>query len=91
MAQIRIGGIYHHFTLRDNIVEYNRQIEENELSTRKYRQPCRTHYRVKLSFEGKIDADKARDMAAEYLRINFSSARAVVAIHHNTAHTHTYT
>lgn len=77
--------------LRQNIIEYNRQKEQDELSRpRRGGGKTRTHYRVKLSFEGKVNTDKAREMAAEYLRENFPKARAVAAIHQDTKHTHAH-
>ncbi len=77
--------------LRSNIVEYNRQREEDELkAVRRGGGETRTHYRCKLSFEGKIDNGKARELAREYLEKNFSNARAVAVVHQDTRHTHVH-
>ncbi len=77
--------------LRQNIIEYNRQREQDELNrARRGGGVTRTHYRIKLSFEGQVDTNKAREMAARYLRENFPKARAVVAIHQDTEHTHAH-
>ncbi len=78
-------------SLRSNVIEYNRQREEDELqAVRRGGGKTRTHYRCKLSFEGKVDTDKAREMAKEYLEKNFPKARAVAAVHQDTRHTHVH-
>ena len=77
--------------LRQNIIEYNRQMEQDELNrARRGGGETRTHYRIKLSFEEKVDTDKAREMAARYVRESFPKARAVVAVHQDTQHTHAH-
>lgn len=75
--------------LKQNVVEYNRQREEDELTRRRTGSgQTRTHYRCKLSFEEKISTEKAREMAREYLEQNFAGARAIAAVHQDTKHTH---
>jgi Relaxase/Mobilisation nuclease domain len=75
--------------LRDRIVEYNRQQEEDERA-RPHRGggEARTHYRAVASFEGKVDTDKAREMGREWVERNFPNSRAVVSVHQDTNHTH---
>jgi hypothetical protein len=76
---------------RRNIIEYNRQREEDELTRpRRGGGQTRTHYRCKLSFEGKITTERAREMAKEYLERNFPTAQALAAVHQDTAHTHVH-
>ena len=78
--------------MRERVVEYNRQREQDEL-----RRPrrggsgeVRTHYRCRMSFEGKVDTEKALALAAEYLEKSFPNARAVACVHQDTAHTHVH-
>jgi hypothetical protein len=75
--------------MRRRIVEYNHQQEERELERphRKDRK-VRTHYRCKLSFEGKIDTSKAQEMAQEYIQDCFPNARVLAAVHQDTDNTH---
>ena len=60
---------------------YNREEEETK---------GRTHYRMVLSWEGKEESDKAREMAHEHLKENFPDARAIVAVHQDTDQTHAH-
>lgn len=64
---------------------YNREEEELEQNGN-----GRTHYRMILSWEGKEDSDKAREMTHEYLQENFKDSRAVVAVHQDTDQTHAH-
>jgi hypothetical protein len=59
---------------------YNREDEETG----------RNHYRLTLTWEGKEDTEKARQMSQEYLKENFKDSRAIVAIHQDTDHTHAH-
>ncbi len=59
---------------------YNREDEEKG----------RTHYRVTLTWEGKEDTAKAREMSQEYLKENFKDSRAIVAVHQDTNKTHAH-
>ncbi len=76
---------------RCKIVEYNRQQEQDELARkRRGGGTTRTHYRCKVSFEGKVSTEKAHQMVKEYLEQNFPMARAVAAVHQDTRHTHVH-
>ncbi|MDQ3649818.1 MAG: hypothetical protein M3458_05955 [Acidobacteriota bacterium] len=76
---------------RQKIVEFNRQREQDELARKRTGGgTTRTHYRCKVSFEGKVDTKKAHEMVKEYLEKNFPTARAVAAVHQDTAHTHVH-
>lgn len=76
---------------RANLVEYARQREEDERA-RPMRGggEARTHYRGQLSFEEKIDTERARELAGEYMRENFPGARGFATIHQDTEHTHAH-
>ncbi len=69
---------------------------ENKINARSYaynredEEKGRTHYRVTLSFEGKEETEKAREMAHEHLKENFPDARAIVAVHQDTEQTHAH-
>ena len=74
---------------KENIIAYAGQKEEDELRRpRKGTGEARTHYRVTVSFEGKIETEKARAMGEEYLQKQFPNARAVGMVHQDTEHTH---
>lgn len=78
--------------LRDNLVAYCRQQEEDE--DRRPRRgghgETRTHYRLVLSFEEQVDTREARDLADDYLGRTFPDARALAAVHQDTEHTHVH-
>jgi hypothetical protein len=86
-----VTGANDYKELRERIVEYNRQQEEDERA-RPHRGSgeVRTHYRAIASFEGKVDTDKARDMGREWVERNFPNSRAVVSVHQDTEHTHVH-
>lgn len=48
----------------------------------------RSHYRIKISFEDKIDTNLALTLAKEYMVKHFPDARFVAACHQNTDNTH---
>ena len=78
--------------LRDQLEEYCRQQEDAELS-RPFRGghgETRTHYRLVLSFEERVDTREARDLAGDYLEQTFPDARALAAVHQDTDHTHVH-
>jgi hypothetical protein len=50
----------------------------------------RNHYRVVLDLDVKEDTDRAKQMAHEFLQKEFPNARAIVAIHQDTDHTHAH-
>lgn len=72
---------------RVNALSYahNREEEEMFLSAR-----GRTHYRMILSWEGKEETMRAKEMTHEFLKENFKDSRAVVAVHQDTEHTHAH-
>lgn len=76
---------------RANLTEYARQRDEDERArpTRGGGE-ARTHYRAQLSFEGRVDAERAREMASEYMRENFPNARGFAVVHQDTEHTHAH-
>ncbi len=77
--------------LRQNVIEYNRQREEDELTTkRRGGGKTRTHYRCRFSFEGEVDGERALGLAREFLGKNFPDARAAACVHHDTDHTHVH-
>ena len=86
----REGNDYRDY--REHLEEFARQREEDELerSHRGGGGSPRTHYRAVLSFEGKVDTDKARSMADEYMERTFPEGRAVAAVHQDTDHTHVH-
>jgi hypothetical protein len=49
-----------------------------------------THYRMVLSFDRQEDTEQAREQAHKFLQENFKDARAIVAIHQDTEHTHAH-
>ncbi len=69
---------------------------ENKVNARSYvynreeEEKGRTHYRVTLSWDREEETEKAREMTHEFLQENFKDARAVVAIHQDTEHTHAH-
>lgn len=69
---------------------------ENKVNARSYvynredEEKGRTHYRVVLSWDREEETEKAREMSHEFLQENFKDARAVVAIHQDTDHTHAH-
>ncbi len=77
---------------RDNLADYCRQQEEDE--ERRPRRgghgETRTHYRLVLSFEDRVDTRAARDLADDYLERTFPDARALGAVHQDTEHTHVH-
>lgn len=75
--------------LRERIIEYNRQQEEDERARPHHGSgEARTHYRAIASFEGKVDTDKARELGREWVERNFQNSRAVISVHQDTDHTH---
>ncbi|MBV9282498.1 MAG: relaxase/mobilization nuclease domain-containing protein [Chloroflexi bacterium] len=87
---VRDAGAYGE--LRDNLEEFCRQAEEDE--RRRPRRgghgEVRTHYRAVLSFEGRVETERARGMAEEYLDRTFPEARAIAVVHQDTEHTHVH-
>lgn len=74
---------------RQNISLYAEQKEEDELNrTRKGTGNPTTHYRIVVSFEDKVETQKAHSMGKEYLEKQFPNTRAIGAIHQDTNHTH---
>ncbi|MDE3076969.1 MAG: relaxase/mobilization nuclease domain-containing protein [Chloroflexota bacterium] len=83
------GGSYDE--QRENLEAYARFQEDEELSQPKRGNgEQRTHYRMVLSFEEKVETDRAREMTDEYLDREFPDARAVAAVHQDTDHTHVH-
>lgn len=68
---------------------YAEQKEEDEFNrTRKGTGQPSTHYRIVVSFEEKIETEKAHSMGKEYLEKQFPNTRAIGAVHQDTNHTH---
>lgn len=77
--------------LRKNVIEYNRQREEDELTARRRGGgKTRTHYRCRFSFEGEVSGERALGLAREFLEKNFPDSRAAACVHHDTDHTHVH-
>ena len=77
--------------LRGNLEAYAHQREEDELGRRRGDDgEQRTHYRVILSCEKRLDTARARELADEYLGRTFPDARALAAVHQDTDHTHVH-
>jgi hypothetical protein len=74
---------------KTNLTAYaeTRLLEEKH-KTRTGAGETRTHYRLLVSFDRKEKTDKAREMMADFLKENFPQARAVAAVHQDTAATH---
>jgi hypothetical protein len=72
---------------RTNFISYAEARQDEELAKRK---DARTHYRCILSFDRQEDTEKARELAAQFLKENFPEARAAVAIHRDTKNTHAH-
>lgn len=74
---------------RQNISLYAEQKEEDEFNrARKGTGQPSTHYRIVVSFEEKVETEKAHSMGKEYLEKQFPNTRAIGAIHQDTNHTH---
>src|SRR5919202_1379233 len=78
--------------LRDHFEEYCAQEEayERDRPQRGGHGEPQTHYRGVLSFEGKVETEQARELAAAYLEQTFPTARALAAVHQDTEHTHVH-
>src|SRR5262245_34149220 len=77
--------------LRDQLEEYCAQEEAHELRRpRRGGGETRTHYRGVVSFEGKVETERARELADEYLEREFPEARAIAVVHQDTEHTHVH-
>lgn len=72
-------------------VQYHTRLEREE-HRRPKRGPgeARSYYRIRVSFEGKVETEKAAGMAREFLEENFPRGRAIAAVHQNTDHTHVH-
>jgi hypothetical protein len=87
--EVRDAGDYG--ALRDQVEEYCRQQEDDELARpRRGGGETRTHYRLVLSFEERVDTREARDLADAYLERTFPNARVLAAVHQDTEHTHVH-
>lgn len=77
--------------LRGNLEAYARQCEEDEQGRRRGGDgEPRSHYRVILSCEDRLDTARARELADEYLDRTFPDARALAVVHQDTDHTHVH-
>ncbi len=73
----------------DNLKEYARQQEENELGKlRTGSGETRTHYRAIYSFDREITDEQGRRMVEEHLEKNFSDVPTITVLHRDSAHTH---
>lgn len=72
---------------RVNALSYAHNREEEEMFTSAR---GRTHYRMILSWKGKEETDRAKEMTHEFLEENFRESRAIVAVHQDTEHTHAH-
>jgi hypothetical protein len=72
---------------RTNFISYAEARQDEELAKRK---DARTHYRCILSFDRQEETEKARELAAQFLKENFPDARAAVVLHRDTQNTHAH-
>ncbi len=72
---------------KTNCISYAKTKSDIELPKRK---DAVTHYRGILSWNGKEDTEKAREMAHQFLKDNFKNSRAIVAVHQDTNNTHVH-
>ncbi len=78
-------------SLRERIVAFNEGAESAEMRrTRTGGGHTRTHYRIVLSFEEKVETEVAREMAGEFLVQRFALAMALAAVHQDTDNTHVH-
>ena len=76
---------------RTNIISYaHARQDEEQVAKRRGGGEARTHYRGALTFDRKEETEQARRMAEQFLKSNFPKARAVAAVHQDTAHTHVH-
>jgi hypothetical protein len=68
---------------RVNALSYAHNREEEEIKGR-------THYRVVLSWEGKEETNRAKEMTHDFLQERFKDSRAIVAVHQDTDQTHAH-
>ncbi len=68
-------------TKNKNVKERNKHTKEKQI---------RTHYRLIASWKGKETSEKAIEEAKIYLQEQFPKARAIIAIHQDTADTHAH-
>ena len=70
-----------------NAVAYAKATEAVELANNA---KARTHYRLILTFTGKVENEKAVELSKQMLTEAFPKARAVVAVHQDTDDTHAH-
>jgi hypothetical protein len=77
--------------LRQNLIEYSRQCEEDELHRpRRGRGKPQTHYRALVSFECKVTTDKVMQMVQDYVGLQFPRARIAAFLHRDSEHAHVH-
>ena len=72
---------------RQNAIAYAELRTEVEKSKRR---DARTNYKLLLSWDRKETSETADRMATEFVEKNFPTAKAIVAIHQDTEHTHAH-
>jgi hypothetical protein len=72
---------------RTNAIAYAHTREDSELAKSKN---GRTHYRLLLTFDRKEASEKVVEESKEFLENNLPKARAIIAVHQDTDHTHAH-
>ncbi|MFY9223001.1 MAG: hypothetical protein WAQ98_10040 [Blastocatellia bacterium] len=67
---------------------YSSKLTKTSNNLSKKASSLRSHYRIKMSFEGKVPSQFAISLAKNYLNKQFPSAILFAACHQNTDHTH---
>ncbi|MFY9222928.1 MAG: hypothetical protein WAQ98_09675 [Blastocatellia bacterium] len=67
---------------------YSSKLTKTSNNLSKKASSLRSHYRIKMSFEGKVDSKFAISLARNYLLQQFPNAILFAACHQNTDHTH---
>ncbi len=72
---------------RTNAIAYAHTREDSELAKNKN---GRTHYRLLLSWDRKESSEKVSEEAEKFLDKNLPEARAIIAVHQDTDHSHVH-
>lgn len=72
---------------RTNAIAYAHTREDSELAKNKN---GRTHYRLLLSWDRKEESEKVAEEAEKFLDKNLPEARAIIAVHQDTDHSHVH-
>ena len=73
--------------LKVDVVDFNRLVEGEENRFITLGATC-THYRIKISFKGKLATEYVRKLGIEYVQKQFPDSVALAVVHQNTNNTH---